>query len=89
MGCLDVFISPILSLVSPSLWEVVRYRLKYFVKRPLNPFITIQQNDLLTPTVVVKIQIKNIQLCIVLWCNGLIKGFYMDSQGSAPAESKP
>ena len=37
-GCLDVFalIYPFSSL-SPSLWETARYRLKYCLKRPLNP----------------------------------------------------
>ena len=36
-GCLDIFtlIYPFSSL-SPSLWETVRYRLKYCLKRPLN-----------------------------------------------------
>ena len=37
-GCLDIFalIYPFFSLF-PSLWETVRYRLKYFLKGPLNP----------------------------------------------------
>ena len=37
-GCLDIFtlIYPFSSL-SPSLWETVRYRLKYCLKGPLNP----------------------------------------------------
>ena len=37
-GCLDIFtlICPFSSL-SPSLWEMARYRLKYCLKRPLNP----------------------------------------------------
>ena len=37
-GCLDIFtlIYPFSSL-SPSLWETARYRLKYFLKGPLNP----------------------------------------------------
>ena len=37
-GCLDIFtlIYP-LSLLSPSLWETARYRLKYCLKGPLNP----------------------------------------------------
>ena len=37
-GCLDIFtlIFPSSSL-SPSLWEAVRYRLKYCLKEPLNP----------------------------------------------------
>ena len=30
-------ISSILSPLSPSLWETARYRLKYCLKRPLNP----------------------------------------------------
>ena len=37
-GCLDIFslIYPFSSL-SPSLWEMARYRLKYCLKGPLNP----------------------------------------------------
>ena len=37
-GCLDIFtlIHPF-SPLSPSLWETVRYRLKYCLKGPLNP----------------------------------------------------
>ena len=37
-GCLDIFtlIYPFFPL-SPSLWEAVRYRLKYCLKGPLNP----------------------------------------------------
>ena len=37
-GCLDIF-TPIypFSLLSPSLWETARYRLKYCLKGPLNP----------------------------------------------------
>ena len=37
-GCLDIFslIYPI-SILSPSLWETARYRLKYCLKGPLNP----------------------------------------------------
>ena len=37
-GCLEIFtlVCP-LSPLSPSLWETVRYRLKYCLKGPLNP----------------------------------------------------
>ena len=37
-GCMDIFtlICPF-SPLSPSLWETVRYRLKYCLKGPLNP----------------------------------------------------
>ena len=37
-GCLDIFtlLYP-LSPLSPSLWETARYRLKYWLKGPLNP----------------------------------------------------
>ena len=37
-GCLDIFtlIYPF-SHLSPSLWETARYRLKYYLKGPLNP----------------------------------------------------
>ena len=36
-GGLDIFSLIILSLLSPSLWETTRYRLKYCLKGPLNP----------------------------------------------------
>ena len=44
-GCLDIFtlIYPFSSL-SPSLWEMVRYRLKYCLKGPLNPKQPTNQN---------------------------------------------
>ena len=36
--CLDIFILMYpFSPLSPSLWEAARYRLKYCLKRPLNP----------------------------------------------------
>ena len=43
-GCFDIFtlIYPF-SPLSPSLWETARYRLKYCLKRPLNPKPTNQQ----------------------------------------------
>ena len=31
------FLSSIISLLSPSLWETARYRLKYCLKGPLSP----------------------------------------------------
>ena len=37
-GCLDIFtLFYLFSSLSPSLWETARYRLKYCLKRPLNP----------------------------------------------------
>ena len=37
-GCLDIFtLICSFSPFSPSLWETARYRLKYCLKRPLNP----------------------------------------------------
>ena len=36
-GCLDIFSLIYHSFLSPSLWETVRYRLKYCLKEPLNP----------------------------------------------------
>ena len=37
-GCLDIFtLIYLFSPLSPSLWETVRYRLKYCLKGPLNP----------------------------------------------------
>ena len=37
-GCLDIFtLLYLFSSLSPSLWETARYRLKYCLKRPLNP----------------------------------------------------
>ena len=42
-GCLNIFthIYPFFPL-SPSLWETARYRLKYYLKGPLNPKSTNQ-----------------------------------------------
>ena len=37
-GCLDIFsLIYLFCFLSPSLWETVRYRLKYCLKGPLNP----------------------------------------------------
>ena len=37
-GCLDFFsLIYLISILSPSLWETARYRLKYCLKGPLNP----------------------------------------------------
>ena len=36
-GVVWTFFLSILSLLSPSLWETARYRLKYCLKGPLNP----------------------------------------------------
>ena len=37
-GCTDIFsLSYHFSLLSPSLWETARYRLKYCLKGPLSP----------------------------------------------------
>ena len=49
-GCLDIFtlIYPFFPL-SPSLWEMARYRLKYCLKGPLNPKPTNQRNQFLEP----------------------------------------
>ena len=35
-GGLDILLSSMFSPLSPSLWETARYRLKYFLKGPLN-----------------------------------------------------
>ena len=36
-GCLDIFsLIYLFSFLSPSLWEMARYRLKYCLKGPLN-----------------------------------------------------
>ena len=58
-GCLDIFtlIYPFFPL-SPSLWEMARYRLKYCLKGPLNPKPTNQPTkftakSLVTNTVVI------------------------------------
>ena len=36
-GCLDIFLSSIISLSFLPLWETARYRLKYSLKGPLDP----------------------------------------------------
>ena len=37
-GCLDIFsLVYHFSLLSPSVWETARYRLRYYLKGPINP----------------------------------------------------
>ena len=44
--CLDIFsLVYHFSLLSPSLWEMARYRLKYCLKGPLSPKQSINQWD--------------------------------------------
>ena len=59
-GCFDIFtlLWP-LSPYSPSLWDAVRYRLKYCLKGPLNP--KQQTNQYVFP---------NCQSGVVGWCDG-------------------
>ena len=53
-GCLDIFtlIYPF-SLLSPSLWETTRYRLKYCLKGSLSPKTTNQPTPLKIPPPVI------------------------------------
>ena len=45
-GCLDIFsLVCHLSILSPSLWETARYRLKYRLKGPLSPNTTNQPTN--------------------------------------------
>ena len=49
-GCLDIFtLLYFFTSLSPSLWETVRYRLKYCLKRPLNPNQPTIQYELIIP----------------------------------------
>ena len=46
-GGLDIFsLSYLFSILSPSLWETARYRLKYCLKGPLNPKQSINQSSI-------------------------------------------
>ena len=36
-GCMDIFFSRLSFLISFSVWETARYRLKYCLRGPLNP----------------------------------------------------
>ena len=49
-GCLDIFslIYPI-SILSPSLWETARYKLKYCLKGPLSPNQPTNQTQVINP----------------------------------------
>ena len=46
-GCLDIFslVYHYFSVLSPSLWETARYRLKYYLKGPLGPKTTNKLNQ--------------------------------------------
>ena len=49
-GCLDIFtLDYPFCLLSPSLWETARYRLKYCIKGPLNPIQPTNQYNRATP----------------------------------------
>ena len=48
-GGLDILLSSVLSSLTPSLWETARYRLKYSLKRPLNPKQSTNQMSKQTP----------------------------------------
>ena len=60
-GCLDIFFTLIYPFfpLSPSLWETARYRLKYCLKRPLNPKPTNQ------PTSNINVKGSMIRVCRV------------------------
>ena len=66
-GCLDFFslIYPI-SILSSSLWETARYRLKYFLKGPLNRKQP-NQKHLLNISIMF---LFFIQTGVVGWCDG-------------------
>ena len=51
-GCLDIFtlLYPF-SPLSPSLWEMARYRLKYCLKGPLNPKQPTNQPNIMNQSV--------------------------------------
>ena len=65
-GCLDIFslIYPFFPL-SPSLWETARYRLKYCLKRPLNPKPTNQPGcrELLNVALLFYVHDKHLRSC--------------------------
>ena len=58
-GCLDIFtLNYPFFLLSPSLWETARYRLKYCLKRPLNPRQPTNQQSGLSIVDILTAQIK-------------------------------
>ena len=64
--CLDIFtlIYPF-SPLSPSLWETARYRLKYCLKRPLNPKTTNQPTNDLKP----RVTEQAVSYSVTFWTN--------------------
>ena len=49
-GCLDIFtLLYLFSSLSPSLWEMARYRLKYCLKGTLNPKQPTNHMDIMSP----------------------------------------
>ena len=66
-GCLDIFTLLFLfSSLSPSLWETARYRLKYYLKGPLNPKTTNQPTNQIVITVLCLMFI--ISRCYIFSC---------------------
>ena len=78
-GCLGIFslIYPI-SILSPSLWETARYRLKYCLKGPLNPK---QPTNQLHCTVARKKHGGNINPCIRLCVGSSLIIFSLPEDG--------
>ena len=55
-------LSSVLSSLSPSLWETVRYRLNYCLKGPLNPNQPTNQLSLYQISLILH-QLRNLGLC--------------------------
>ena len=60
--CLDIFsLIDLFSFLSPFLWETARYRLKYCLKRPLNPKQPTNQPSLLS-SVSASLSLKQVEM---------------------------
>ena len=59
-GCLDIFtLNYPFFLLSPSLWETARYRLKYCLKGPFNPYNQ-RTNDIISTSYACSLRLRSI-----------------------------
>ena len=66
-GSLDFFsLIYLFSFLSPSLWETARYRLKYCLKGPLNPYCDTKVGQIIFKLYDYRVNLEMIYICELL-----------------------
>ena len=70
-GCLDIFtLNYPFFLLSPSLWETARYRLKYCLKGPFNPYNQ-RTNDINSTSYACSLRLRSICTSKIVIVHGI------------------